>query len=335
MAPRLQPAWRPRCLARTRHASPTSGNRSPAIDAIFADVRSVRPRTRSALSALGWRAIALGGLLVGVIALGSMPGRGGQESPGGRLLVELPQAVGTLAAAAGSLALLFWFAFLLALARRRRKDAETERALWGTLLFSLIVMAVALWHRELPDGPLFRWPGPLAATDRLAAPPGAEPPTVALPLFTGAVGALIVVAALASLGLASLLLFGDRLTGWWRTSATAGRRPLVVAVDESLDDLHGEVDARLAIIRCYRRFEDALARSRVPRAPWQTPLEFMRDALARLPLPPSAVERLTRLFERARFSNEPLAGSDRDTAWSSLIEIRRSLETKAGDGRAR
>ncbi len=61
----------------------------------------------------------------------------------------------------------------------------------------------------------------------------------------------------------------------------------------------------------------------------------MRDALARLPLPPSAVERLTRLFERARFSNEPLAGSDRDTAWSSLIEIRRSLEAKAGDGRAR
>ena len=141
--------------------------------------------------------------------------------------------------------------------------------------------------------------------------PGMDGPAISLPFFTGVVGALFIGAAIASLGIACLVLFGDRLAEWW--GRTHGQRhPLAAAVDESLDDLGGEVDARLAIIRCYRRFEHVLASSRFPRAPWQTPLEFMRDALARLPLPPVAVERLTRLFERARFSNEPLALADRD-----------------------
>jgi hypothetical protein len=283
-----------------------------------------------------WCAIAVGGLVVGVIALSSVPGRDGSDSPAARLLVDLPEALGTLAAVAGSLALLLWFAFLLALARRRRRqDPQTGRTMWGTLLFALIVTAFAMRHRHLPEGLLTRWPGSHGAADWLPAAPSIPAPSVAMPLFTGAVGALVVIAALAGLGLTGWFLFGDRVAGWWGRSAAAARGPLVRAVDESLDDLHGALDPRLAIMRCYRRFEEALARARVPRAPWQTPLEFMRDALARLPLPPPAVERLTRLFERARFSDEPLAAADRDSAWSALGEIRRSLEVTDGDGRTR
>ncbi|HXJ78448.1 MAG TPA: DUF4129 domain-containing protein [Candidatus Methylomirabilis sp.] len=282
-----------------------------------------------------WLATALGGLLVGAVALSSGPGDNGSESPAGRLLVELPHTVVRLASIASSVAILLWFAFLLALARRRRKDVEPERALWGTLIFSLIVLAVALFHRDLPPGLLLRSLGQQAAPPDLARPPGAESPTISIPLFTGVVGALVLLAALASLAFIAVLLLGDRLSGWRTGAAPAERPPLAVAVDESLEDLRGEADARLAIIRCYRRFEEALARSRVPRAPWQTPLEFMREALARLPLPSVAVERLTRLFERARFSNEPLARVDRDTAWGSLLEIRRSLGATEHDGRAR
>jgi hypothetical protein len=277
----------------------------------------------------------VGGLVVGVIALGSVPGRDGSGSPAARLLVDLPEAVGALAATAGSFALLLWFAFLLALARRRGQNPQNGRALWGTLLFALIVTAFAMKHRDLPEGLLTRWPGSRGAADGLPAPPTIAPPSVAVPLFTGAVGALVVIAALAGVGITGWLLFGERLAGWWGRSPAAARPPLVHAVDESLDDLHKALDPRLAIMRCYRRFEEALASSRVPRAPWQTPLEFMRDALARLPLPPPAVERLTRLFERARFSDEPLAAADRDSAWSALSEIRRSLEARDGDGGTR
>jgi hypothetical protein len=271
---------------------------------------------------------------VGVVALGWEPGRDAPGRPAGRLLVDLPQTLGAFATIVGSLAILLWFAFLLALARRRRKEGERDHGVWGTLLFSVIVMAAALWHGDLPEGLLSRWTGLYPPTDQPTSSPGPELPAVASTLFTVAVGALIVAAAFACLGIAGMVVFGDRLTGRWRRS-TPANSPLAVAIDESLGDLGEEVDPRLGIIRCYRRFEEALARSRVPRAPWQTPLEFMRDALGRLPLPASAVERLTRLFERARFSNERLAASDRDTAWSSLIEIRESLETRAGDDRAR
>jgi uncharacterized protein DUF4129 len=81
-------------------------------------------------------------------------------------------------------------------------------------------------------------------------------------------------------------------------------------------------------VRCYRRFEQALARSAVARAPWQTPMELMREALGRLPLPAPPVSRLTRLFERARFSEEPMTAEDRDAAWDDLRAIRASLEAE-------
>jgi Domain of unknown function (DUF4129) len=47
--------------------------------------------------------------------------------------------------------------------------------------------------------------------------------------------------------------------------------------------------------------------------------------LARLALPPDAVERLTRLFELARFSHHPLDAQERDGARDALETIRASL----------
>ena len=295
----------------------------------------VGSRTNRSLSSWWWSALALAGLLLGVMAVISDPSRDRSERPASRLLLELPDEVWGIASVAGSLAIMLWFAFLIALARRHQKNPEKGRSLWGVLIFSLIVTGVALWHRDLPQGLLLRSPDQYALIEDQKTPhPNMDGPAISLPLFTSVVAALFVGAAIASLGIAFLVIFGDRLAEWWGRT-TAERHPLAAAVDESLDDLGGEVDARLAIIRCYRRFELVLARSRFPRAPWQTPLEFMREALARLPLPAVAVERLTRLFERARFSNEALSPSDRDVAWRSLLEIRQRLEAEDQRGRPR
>jgi hypothetical protein len=92
-----------------------------------------------------------------------------------------------------------------------------------------------------------------------------------------------------------------------------------------LEDLRHEPDARLAIIRAYGRVEHALAAARAPRAPWQTPAEFRRSALARLPVPSAPVDRLTTLFEIARFSDRPVAGAARDAACDCLDEITAAL----------
>ncbi len=98
------------------------------------------------------------------------------------------------------------------------------------------------------------------------------------------------------------------------------------AIEESLDSLRLEPDARRAIIRCYRRFEHVVADWGLPRAPWQTPTEFMRKALGRLPVPAAAVRRLTEAFEISRFSHHPVGPADRETALGALIEIKTALE---------
>ena len=98
-------------------------------------------------------------------------------------------------------------------------------------------------------------------------------------------------------------------------------------------DLRTEPDARLAIIRAYGRFERALAGARAPRAVWQTPAEFMRTTLARLPVAAAPVRRLTALFEIARFSAHPVEPEARDAACDCLDEIGAALEEDAARAR--
>jgi hypothetical protein len=83
------------------------------------------------------------------------------------------------------------------------------------------------------------------------------------------------------------------------------------------------------VILAWSRFEHALAAARAPRAPWQTPAELTRTVLARLPLPRTAVERLTALFELARFSQRPLGAEARTAACASLDEITTALDEDA------
>jgi len=124
-----------------------------------------------------------------------------------------------------------------------------------------------------------------------------------------------------------VLLFAERIARWWeRRNRVEAAEPLSEAVQDGLDDLASEPDARAAIIKCYRRFERVAARASVIRAPWQTPEEFMRETLRRLVLPHRAVDRLTRLFELARFSRHALGSPERDTARACLEEIRSALE---------
>jgi hypothetical protein len=158
------------------------------------------------------------------------------------------------------------------------------------------------------------------------AAPRPDVPILSLPWLGWLVGLLALLAGLATLAMAVLLLFAERIARWWeRRQRAEPDEPLGEAVQEGLDDLASEPDARVAIIRCYRRFERVAARARVPRAPWQTPEEFMRETLRRLVLPHRAVDRLTRLFELARFSVHPLGPIERDSARACLEEIGAAL----------
>jgi len=71
--------------------------------------------------------------------------------------------------------------------------------------------------------------------------------------------------------------------------------------------------------------ERALVIAGAPRAPWQTPAELGRAALARLGLPRPPVERLRALFELARFSDRPLGADAREAACACLDTITAAL----------
>ena len=153
-------------------------------------------------------------------------------------------------------------------------------------------------------------------------------------LVTWSFAVLAVFAGLGALGLALWVSLGPRLARPDDEGEGPAASPLEAAVDDSVEDLRAEPDPRRAIVRCYARFERAAAASGVERKPWSTPMEFMREALRRLPLPRTAVPTLTGLFELARFSHHPLGPSERDRALAALDEIRTAMRATESDASA-
>jgi hypothetical protein len=105
-----------------------------------------------------------------------------------------------------------------------------------------------------------------------------------------------------------------------RSPAVEEDTTVIHAIDESLDDLRREKDVRRAIVACYARMERALAGAGRGRGAHETPLEFLRRVLERVAREPGQV--LTELFERARFSMEPMGESEKRSAIAALEQLR-------------
>ena len=268
--------------------------------------------------------------LVGTIAPLASP----SGTSGASLVVRLPDAARTLL-----LVLLVLSAVILLTLQRRRTDGEPvpiraprRPAGWMALLPLLVTivgvwsLAWLYWSRE-DRPPIEQAFTAIAGLLQLLAHAGK--PATSVPLFDYAIATLLVLLALAFFALLVVIALGDRLANWWARPAAAGARAMVPRpIADDRDDLRAEPDARTAIIRAYGRFERILAAARAPRAPWQTPAEFMRTSVARLSLPRPSVARLTALFELARFSDRPLDTAARDTACDSLDEIGAAIRTQ-------
>jgi hypothetical protein len=100
-------------------------------------------------------------------------------------------------------------------------------------------------------------------------------------------------------------------------------------VDGSLEDLESEPDPRRAIIAAYARMEHVFARHGVPRRPEEAPLEYLARVLAMVEVRGSAVQALTDLFERAKFSDHPMDRAMKREAISALEAIRGDLRRAA------
>jgi hypothetical protein len=291
-----------------------------------------------------WAGVTACGLVLALAGAMGPPKGPATGGPAVRLVVALPDPLkaailGLFALAALLLLVLLWPRGL----RRRKKEDEEFRLVyeqpkvspWALLLvLVLFLLPVALaayyfWVAWLPAEPgVMRGPSPSGPSGHAGLlPHGPAPPFASAPLFTGAVASLAVIAGLGCLAVTLWIFLGDRIVGLWAGSPHQSRLPerLSEAVEESLDALRREPNARRAIIRCYRRFEQALAGCGRPRKPWETPSEFMKEALHQLRIPPDPVRTLTGLFEVSRFSHHPLGQVERDLALGSLVEIQAAL----------
>jgi hypothetical protein len=101
------------------------------------------------------------------------------------------------------------------------------------------------------------------------------------------------------------------------------------AFDESLDDLRLDPDLRRAIIAAYARMERALASVGLARHPAEAPFEYVERALRSLDASSAAAERLTSLFEWAKFSQHEPGAEMRDEAIDALEAVRDELRRPA------
>jgi hypothetical protein len=281
--------------------------------------------------------VVTGLLLILAATAGPLPAPAGDA--GAKVVIRLPDAVRALV-----LGLLALSAVILVSLQRRRRSEDTPepsrppRRLppWAAALVSLLplVLVVGAWYlvsRYWAGGdgqPIEKAFAALAGLlDLLTL---ADKPPTSIPSLDMAITVLLVLLTVGIFALMVLVALADRLETWW---AERGRTVGAPAAPETLAaiqaDLRAEPDARRAIIRAYGRFERALAGVRAPRAVWQTPAEFMRTTLARLPMAAAPVRRLTALFEIARFSAHPLGVEARDTACDCLDQIGVAIEEDA------
>jgi uncharacterized membrane protein YfcA len=286
--------------------------------------------------------IGVGLLLALAATAGPAPPPAG--APGASLAVRLPQAVQAVVLGLLTLAVVI----LLSLQRRRRPTedeplsarVEPRRPAWAAAvsLLPLLILLAAVWYLASHRGsgedgnPIEQAFTALAGLLDLFAHARKAPASV--PFFDLALAALLLLLALAVFALVALVALAPWLEKWWAgRDAVEAAAPRTVSLAGRLDDLRAEPDARVAIIRAYGRFEHALAAVRAPRGAWQTPAEFMRTTLARLPVPIPPVARLTALFEIARFSDRPVGVEAREAACDCLDEITAALSTEPPRGR--
>ncbi|MFL5955413.1 MAG: DUF4129 domain-containing protein [Gaiellaceae bacterium] len=103
----------------------------------------------------------------------------------------------------------------------------------------------------------------------------------------------------------------------------------VASIDDAIHDLESEPDARRAVIAAYARMEAALGRNGLRRAPSETALEYLRRVLLELSARGEPVQRLTALFEQAKFSDHAIDDAMKQDAIAALRTIRDDLRGAA------
>jgi hypothetical protein len=281
-------------------------------------------------------------VLVFAVALGSSRSLARVGGPGHVLNAQ--PIVGDLGVAFAALALAVLAVLVYALwggRRRKRRDDEPEWVAeqlpvpwWEKpLVLALVLLPLAglvtalvllAGHHSKRTGPVHTVAPAVTAPHR-ATHPGTTVPAPPSGLagvhwwVWGVLAGVVVAAAVIVLVRRRLGRAGN---GVARTAVPHG---LPAVIDESLAELELEGDPRRAVIRAYVGMERALARHGLGRRPFEAPQEYLVRALGAIRVSRPAGERLTGLFQRARFSEHPIAAQMKRDAITALVAVRDEL----------
>jgi Domain of unknown function (DUF4129) len=290
--------------------------------------------TQSPLSrvvrALMLAALAL--VLLGLVVVAA----GGYRLGGSGSTQASPYAVDTMLTivlavyAIGAVALLvgtFWAGAEL---RRNPKLAAKRRsslpALMATLVLLALLFGLATRFHLRVDLARLHPPSTAAATVDTSTPAPrrekARPRTSHEPRFQLLPFLAVLAAAGAGFG---ALFVAERRRKRRLPRDPAVREALVETLDETLDDLRQERDPRRAVIAAYVRMERVLAAHGIPRRRFEAPHEYLGRVLADLTRRSRAAERLTELFERARFSAHEIPPAMKEDAIAAAEDLQAEL----------
>lgn len=267
--------------------------------------------------------LAAAALLTALLALVALASRGALEPEGAASGVRLPLPGGLFAYAyallilGGMVALPLFFAIGARDVPYSRRKRRRARLLPLTMLgvVALLLVLAARFGDELAE-----LLGSLRIGDGHGGGSGGEravqpPPVEWLPL--------VVVSSFLLAGGGGLL--ARRRLRRRHGAEAALAESLSTVLDDTLDDLEAEPDARRAIILAYRRMEAALESSGVPRHRHEAPLEYLARVLGALYVSAAPVHGLTDLFERAKFSRHSMDATMKTEAIAALGRIRHEL----------
>lgn len=268
----------------------------------------------------------LGLLLLAVVAAASRAAEGTLPSPAGVGLVVMTLAAETILLCALVAALVMLVLNVLALFPLPRNRIQPRPASFlRTVLSGLLLLAVAyafgLWRA------LQRHNG-LGTSPRGGA--GFRPftPTPGTLFHTGYewLPVLVTVILVMTAGWLSV----TRLRAL-PSSARAPVSPMPaeaaasVALEAALRAIHESEDPRQAVIGAYLELERRLAQHGLARRGPETPAEYLARTLGSLQTLTTPLQRLTELFEVARFSEHPVGENARREAESALEAVRHGL----------
>jgi len=140
-----------------------------------------------------------------------------------------------------------------------------------------------------------------------------------------------VVFALTAAGVLSMYLSVWRAREGVRRHRRTVAEAIATALDESVEDLVAEADARRAVIASYARLECVLAAHELPRQASETPDELLARILPLLDVDRRSIRRLTDLFTWAKFSDHDVDTDMKEEAIAALERVRDELREAAED----